>query len=316
MSKIWEVDFTSFSGSTAVAYDNVDSQPMATVTGISKVSPLPGFINRGGITLTKISSAQWYDIQNSPCPNACFRQTYNRRSFAFWFYNPITMNNTSYWDHTYRVIMWGSQANVNYTSDSDNGIQMDSNGGSYTLKGRINANNIVDLGDITGWNFVVICVDRIAVETKFYLNGVLKATTTHLPNSTPGNGEHLGNRFAGNGQGTYSLGYVATYDHALSQDEITAMYNTFLVDSTYGQTAYQTCSGYIYDPGHVPVSGAKLDLIYNASNSLLNSYTTSGDGFYSMILPFSGSYSLLTFKEGVGSQATSVLATSSGVYFT
>ena len=55
MSKIWEIDFTSFSGSSAL--DNVGTQDLTVVSGtIKKVQPLSQFNFRPGIEFNSISN--------------------------------------------------------------------------------------------------------------------------------------------------------------------------------------------------------------------------------------------------------------------
>ena len=113
MAKIWEVDFTSFSGSSNVLYDLVGSGHLTSYSGtMNKQEPLIGFANRRGIYISLNSNAQTYYLYGTGVPNvslARFSATYNYRSFVLWI-RPVGINSgTSYWDYATgeRDNIWG-----------------------------------------------------------------------------------------------------------------------------------------------------------------------------------------------------------------
>ena len=114
MSKIWEVDFTSFSGSSNVLYDMVGSNHLTVFNGtMNKQDPLIGFDNRRGVYFSVNGSAQKYVLYESGIINiteARFTASYSYRSFVLWI-RPVGLGSgTSYWEFVSggRNGVWGA----------------------------------------------------------------------------------------------------------------------------------------------------------------------------------------------------------------
>lgn len=322
MGKIWEVDFTRFSGSSAVAYDNIGSQDLTVPSNIVRVSgTVPGFNYRPGIyfSLDGIDT-QSYNLQASNTSNAFWRHPDNTRSWNMWLYQVNSLSSNTWWDsgNAQDSYLWVS--NLSLASNSDNGFYA-AGGGSSTYRCRFNS-NALDSGftpQSNSWHMLTATLDRTNSTVKFYVDGVLRASASgasYMPATGTSNEQCIGYRHL-NDEGTFYLGLVQTYDHVLSSGEVSALYGTFLVDSVIGEsTPYQTLSGYVFGTDGLPSSGATVYLLHQDTNNIEAMVTTSGDGYYEVIVPYSGSYTVIsTLTPSGGARAVAMLATSGGLYF-
>ena len=88
MFKIWEIDFTSFSGIYPV--DNINNIPaVGAPSSVDTVNPLPGFTVRSGISISPNGNYQAYSFDSGSSYTGCsgnFSGPYTVRSFVCWFY--------------------------------------------------------------------------------------------------------------------------------------------------------------------------------------------------------------------------------------
>lgn len=314
MSKIWEVDFTSFSGTSELAYDNVGTQHLLTYYNIEKVDPLPEFSYRPGITFSiGSSSARYYDLTTPVDSNAFWRRSasYTSRSFVLWVYLPGGVPNSSYYDSA-EVPLW--VATTTTTTHTDGFLVYGGQTGTARLK--INT-NVIDGGSLSaGWHLLVATIDVSGNISKFYIDGQYIGSYSGIPSATAATYEIIGQR-ATSAEGTFSLGYVATYDHILSLSEVVALYNTFLVDSISGDDPYQTFSGTVFGLDGEIVEGSKLYLINTDTDLLVSSDVSTESGIYSLVVPTSGNYVVISVDPPYGgSRSFPMIAASGGVYFT
>jgi hypothetical protein len=322
MVKIWEVDFTSFSGISAVAYDNIGSQDLVSPTSIVRTSgTLPEFGFRKGIFFSQDNTdSQFYLLQASGITNAYWRHPATLRSWNLWLYQVGSISSNAVWDsgNADDAYLWIS--NSTNATTFDNGFHA-AGGSSSSYRCKFN-NNVLDSNIISpksnAWHMLTATVDRTVNAVKFYQDGVLVASGSgagFLPATGVGNEQCIGYR-ATSKEGTFYLGLAQTFDHVLSDAEVLTMYNTFLVDSEVGETPYQTFSGTVFDTAGLPASGATVYLIHETTKKIESSYTTSGDGYYNIIVPYSGSYTVVsTLTPSGGARAFAMIAISGGVYF-
>jgi hypothetical protein len=317
MVKIWEIDFTSFSGSSNILYDQVGNGDLTVYNGtINKQEPLSGFNHRRGVYFSNNNDQQQYVLYEPSIisiEEARFSATYNRRSFALWIYTE-GMGNSSYWDSSSnRLNIWGYN---NAVGRVDAGIGASSLGdGIGIIRNQTLLIQSFSLLE-NGWHLIVVTIDRLAPQTRLYIDNELIGTSTSIIEATtPTVSEVIGDTGTGN-EGSFYLGNAATYDHILSEAEISTMYNTFLVDSEVGPHYYQAFSGYVYGPTGSKVSGAKVLAIHKDLNKVVHSETSNSSGYYEIILPYSGTYTIIA-EDGPynGATAFPVIATSGNVYF-
>lgn len=318
MTKIWQTDFTTFSGVTNVLYDLVGTQHLSITSGtLNKVDPLIGFSNRKGMYFSNNGNIQQYVLYapdgSINLTNARFTAPYTTRSFVLWIYT-YTMGNITYWDNTTNTInLWGS---YNTGARVDYGLVSPPLGAGIAVLN----NQTIFLGSTvaltTGWHCAVVTINRTSPQTKLYIDKYLVGTsTTVVASGSPTVGEVIGDT-GGSNEGTFYLGEATTYDHILSQAEVNTIYDTFMVDSITGPANYQTFSGYVYGLNNQVVSGAALTTYHKDTSQVVHETTTSSNGYFQIILPYSGTYVVTADQApNSGTRSFPVIATSGGVYF-
>lgn len=313
MVKIWEVDFTNFSGVSDVLYDNVGTEHLTVYTGIVKSDPLPGFTYRPGIAMNNNATVQNYDLKLSSAANAFWSDTYTQRSFVMWAYL-TDLTDTGLWDDAFDTGIW-----ADYATSGDNapreGFIRDSVSNNIMLK--VNGTDVGQTSPIhlPGWHLFVATVDKTAAQTRFYVDAVQVYSGSSLPSNTLGGQSLLGENKT-TGEGTYQLAYCATYNNVLTPAEVTSIYNTYLKDSPTGSAPYQTLTGTLYGLDSETLSGASAYLIHEDTKRLVYYTTTGSGGIFTMDVPYSGSYTLVTTSTpAAGTRAIPVIATSGGIYF-
>lgn len=316
-TKIWEIDFTSFSGSSDVLYDQIGAQHLTIFSGTQSIQdPLTGFNNRKGVYISANGSVQKY-VTYGPgtidLTNARFTSSYTQRSFVLWVY-PREMYNPTYWEGgIYDESFWCSNSAISTIS---NGV-----GANQPLTGiflAINGTKVITTSALlsTAWHCIVITIDRGSNTTKFYIDKTLIGSSVANPTVATPYSEYLGDHYSAASEGSYYLGQATTYTGILTQSEINSIYDTFLVDSVVGSAYYQTFSGQVYGIDGVVASGVPIIAYYNDTNSIVHSTTTSGDGSYQVLLPYSGAYTVVAANGPYGGTAAiPVIATSGSVYF-
>lgn len=317
MTKIWEVDFTSYSGASVVALDNVGTQHLVTSTGIVKAS-LQEFALRSGVSFTRNSTQQYYGLNSAGVTNALWKSSYTQRSFVMWSWVRDPYNNT-YWDDSssFQNLIWAGYTSGGNVADGfgvrpNNGASP----GSATAALVLNGGTIYTAGTVTeGWHLWVCTIDKGAIQSKFYFDGELITTLPDQPSTSASTSDtRIGDK-SNSFEGTYQLGYMATYDHILTQSEVTTIYNTFLKDAPSG-TPYNSFSGTVFGLNNLPISGCQVYLLNTDINRLEYITSTNGSGAYQVQVSSSGNY-LLTTSSGLlgGSQSITLTSTSGGVTF-
>lgn len=310
MNKIWEVDFTSFSGSSDVAYDNVGSQHLTSSTGIVKVTPLPGFSYRGGIHVTEDDVPENYKLHTAEVTNGRFTGPFgvsSRRSYVCWAYVPVKPGEGAL---TY---LWGDGSATLFPSD---GLVLSPVSGGTEIRFYTTGNLRISylLPAVPGWYCIVVTCDRTLTQSKMYVNSLLVGSASNNTDSSYQTYSYIGHQNVSYENEVY-FAYVATYDHILSQSEINVIYNDYLVDRTVAHP-YQVVSGVVYGADGVAVSSATVDLIYSTNNSVVAHTVSDTDGSYVIDVPYSGNYTLVVSSApSSGAAAVPLVATSGGVYF-
>lgn len=303
MVRIWAVNFAQFVGAGNDApKDVVGSQHLtsATATPPTKVSPLPGFSSRPGIYLPSDDTTNRY-IVNPAAPNALFRSPYpgtSKRSFEMWFYYPGTgvdgLGGHLWGDHSGSTILTG--------------FQMDNSGNFrfYNNSSFVHSVNSIS----TGWHHVVMTVDRPAVETQMYFDGLWVDEDLDVPQTTTGTCA-IGD-IATSRESNCSIGWCATYDHILTSGEVNQLYNGFLLDSPTPDP-YAFINGIIYDNGNQRLAGADVLVYDHLSNEVVDVSSSDGNGLYTARFPNVGQFSVYTTKSGTpGGRAATVTVISGG----
>jgi len=288
MAKIWEVDFTVFSGASDVAVDNVGTQDLITPTGtvgMTKVSPLPGFLFRPGLSFPRVGTGVRYEITASDSVNAIFSDSYNQRSFVCFYYASGSA--------------WGSSAPL-WADFVGSTFYEGWKGGSSSLA--------VELGNSTvgtypnsfittsGWKLAVITVDKLSTASHIYGRSEADDYNSGLISQVPFTSATRTTRIGASSTSKEmkgSLGYVATYDNILTSGTVDNIWNTFLTDSLIGNPP-AVVSGIVYDDSEVAVSGADVFLVYNSDLTIgFAGYdVTTSSGTYEIDVPLFGDYTL------------------------
>lgn len=309
MALIWEIDFTSFSGMSDVALDNIGSQNLTQSSGIVKIPTVHGYTLRPGVAFTNNSVTQCYGVRSSSALNGCFNGSFLYRSFALWFYVGENTNNFTFWDNTL-VSLW---AEWNGTLGSAGFFN---NGGSLQYRYNTSSNHTIGVVG-ANWHLLVSTCNKVTLESTLWLDGVLVNSSSAITDTAGGTYDCIiGDRDATR-EGTWQVGLAQTYDHILSSGEIQAMYSSFLKDSVIGNSdPYQSFSGTLYGLDGLTVSGAKHFSLYNPLNEIVHSGQTTDSGTFLVELPYSGEYSVLfTSTPSAGGRIVSAIANSGGVYF-
>lgn len=309
MAKIWEVNFTNFSGVSNVAFDEVGNQDILTSSGIVKVPTLPNLNFRPGVAFTANASTQVFGLRSSGATNACFNVNFNRRSFVMWLYLPAAMNNGTFFDAN-ETTFWGEWSGTGV----DAGIGKSTGG---VLRARVGGGAAIDHTTLgVGWHLVILTVDKIGLESAFYVDNVLVGTNVNVSSNTAGTFDCIIGDRDTTRENSFQIGLCSTYDHILTANERQAIYDTFLKDALNVGVAFQSFSGTLYGNNGLPESGATHYVIYQPTSQIVSSGQTDANGFYSIDLPFSGAYTtIFTSSPNPGSRSFPVIATSGGVFF-
>jgi hypothetical protein len=309
MVKIWEIDFTNFSGTgNDEPQDNVGTGHLNLVTGTpAKVSPLPQFNNRPGVRFEETQPHQGYQVDGSDADSvARFQGSYTptqQRSFVMWFYPHGVTESTA----AHQPIWLGRKSSGAFSS----GFSVTTSG-TFNFWADVHTERYETSAiGLNTWHLAVMTVDRGSSETVYYFDGSPVYSGSTLPPLSLDNcwiGE-LGTTW----EPEVSLGYVATYDHILSEASVSGIYSTFLIDSLSGDDPAFTLSGTVRDSSGTSVSGAPLYLINVSDNQLYETSESSTSGTYSINVPYSGDYVLATANvvPNIGARALSL--TASGV---
>ncbi|RKZ82102.1 MAG: hypothetical protein DRQ39_11125, partial [Gammaproteobacteria bacterium] len=148
------------------------------------------------------------------------------------------------------------------------------------------------------WHLLVITVDSFAPRTKAYLNKALIVDSSIIPTSNYS--ENIIGDWKGNRQCNCMLGYTATYDHILSQEEIDNIYESFLVDSNNpANFPFAEVSGRVFDHGGSPLDQADVIAFDSASDAIVAQDTTTSGGEYLLQFEAAGSFKVIASKTGV-----------------
>lgn len=280
MAKIWEVDFSLFFGASLQHLaDRIGSQHLTTVTpagGPTKVFPLSGLTNRRGM-IFPAAGTYWYNVSGASATNAYLSGTYggvNRRSFELWFrpYEQMTADYMPVWSD------YDGAPGGNFVMGLRLRMPV-----SPTTSVEVSVNNNWFSGPtvaLNTWYHFVMTVDRLAANTKCYLNGVEFLDTTHVSPTTVYN-ERLGSPWT-TGPGV-QMGKAATYDTILTPTEISNLYNSFLEDVEEPSPLTSFSDGRIFevdftrnDPNNHAIDNVTLTPSISSINPMPQLTTLSG----------------------------------------
>jgi len=317
MVKIWEVDFTSFSGTYPV--DNIDNIPAVDVLGtVQSVTTLPDFSYRPGISLNANTTRDGYVFDRESEYVGCkgnYSGSYTTRSFICWFNLYDNAGTTGNNGVTGLYCENGGVSGANtglflYKTSFDN----------HRIRFYVNNTMVIEVPtgniDLDTWHCAVLTVNKGTPIAKLYLDGVYINQTSTVPDNAYSGGTDL-ETLLGLPVSFYEppvkMGYIATYSEELSPTSISGIYDTFLVDSLAGDDPAFVISGTVYDTRDLPASGTSVYLINTSDNELADIQVTSSGGDYTTYIPFSGDYILVSANNtpSVGARALSL--TASGV---
>lgn len=302
MTKIWEVDFTSISGTDVL--DNVGSQKLSS-SNMTVVNPLPGFTYRPGLGVSRDGSAQNCGMYTYGATNSYFTGTWNTRSFVSWVYlNDPTSEGVTY--------LWGEGSS---SSSADDGINLATGMNVYFL---INSSSrYVETGLTTpAWYCFIMTVDKVTPESRFYVNGVYKGNYTGTSYRSTAWTYGMVGHVNITQESSFLVGQLSTYDHILTQTEIDNIQDSFLVDRSVAYP-YQWVSGTVFgNDGSSVVSGADVYVISESSEAIVAHTLTSSDGTFTADIPLEGNYTVVTTSTpNSGAAAFPVIATSGNIYY-
>lgn len=309
MAKIWEVNYTVFSGVSNVAFDAVGTQHLTSETGIIKTAtPLPDLSIRKGVSFVVDNTIQFYNLTSGSVTNAQYRSGWSSaRSYVCWIYNKDNL--MSGWDSNADDSIWAAVDASDVVLDGFF-VEAVTN---KKLAAKINGTSYHSAVDSQGWHLMVLTVDKGATQSKFYVDNVLVQSVAAVVGVAAPSAEVIGSRLTTK-EGNFYLGYTATYDEILTSGQINTIYNTFLKDTNALGNAINTLSGTLYNTPGVTVSGAYLYAIHQDTGKVESSGVSSGNGEFALELPFSGGYAITAISgSSMGSASLFVSATSSGV---
>lgn len=308
MVKIWEVDFTVFSGGGSnEPQDNVGTEHLSTVIGTPvQLSTVGGFTNRPGIRFERNNVDQRYELHTAGVNNGKFRNAYSptsKRSFVLWCYKP---SNTRDDDLS---MIWGDHNSNTYR----NGFYINTSNQFEFYVASTSRYTSATQG--TGeWHMLGMTVDRTISETVLYYQGEQVASGSYVPSTTEGGSYEceIGDTFQTR-EPNLDLGLVATYDHILSPTSMSGIYESFLIDSATGEDPIFTLSGTVYDIADSAVSGAPVALYHIEDNEVYERVNADGNGDYTLHIPFAGDYVVFTSSIPPNKGARAVSLSASGV---
>ena len=308
MVKIWEIDFTTFSGGgNDEPQDNVGTQHLSSVIGTpTKLTTVGGLTNRPGIRFNINNSDQRYEISTAGANNGKFRNAYSptsKRSFVLWCYVPSTSRDSD------NSIIWGDDNSNTYRS----GFMINTSS-QFELFVGSSARHTTPAATAGSWHMLAMTVDRTLPKTVLYHQGLEVASGTYVPSTSEGSGyrSSIGDTFQTREPGV-DVGLVQTYDHILSSGSIAGLYESFLLDSAGGEDPIFTLSGTVYDTTNTAVSGAPVALYHVEDNEVYERVDADGNGDYVLNIPFAGEYVVFTSSMPPNRGARAVSLSASGV---
>lgn len=314
MAKLWEVDFTRFNptGSTRIV-DNVSDElgPYGTGT-ITKTSVIPGFAVRPGVLFAKDESIGRYSFDPGVYSKQYFTASYTYRSFVIWYYS--YGNN---WEQ--RAPIWGEHS-ASSTSVAD-GWRSTNNYSDARPEYWVNGSDRVfypqSFVTTAGWKLMVSVVDRPANQIRIYGRSSVEDYSTTIASVHDTSYNYwckIGDSDYDTGKEcNMALGYVATYDHALSVAEIDAIESAFLVDSLNGDDSFATLTGIVVDESFNPAIGVEVVVYNNDLDELTAKTVSAAGGVYSADIPYPGNYTVMASRPPIsGSVAEPFVVNSNG----
>lgn len=308
MVKIWEIDFTVFSGvGNNEPQDNVGTQHLTSVVGTPvKIPTIGGLTNRPGIRFQINNSDQRYEISTAGINAGKFKNSYaptSKRSFVTWIYVPSTSRDGS------DAMIWGDDNSNAYRSGF---VINTSNEIDYYVSSSVRYSSpTVTAGS---WHMLAMTVDRTLPKTTIYYQGLEVASGTYVPSTTEGFGyrSSIGDTFQTQEPGV-DVALIQVYDHILSSGSVAGLYESFILDSAGGEDPIFTLSGTVYDPADTPVSGAPVALYHVEDNEVYERVNSDGNGDYTLHIPFAGDYIIFTSSTPPNKGARAVSVSASGV---
>ena len=306
MAKIWEVDYTVFSGASNIALDNIAGNDLVNNTNIIQISTLPGFNFRGGVDFPNSGGTNYYGGNGTGLPSvARWRDPFtgtSKRSFVMWVY--LQQEGTD--GSTY---MWGGGSSSTFPTD---GFMRTNRLVTLRRGGGSGPGQEIPSIEIPGWHSIISTVDRIGVDAKLYIDGSLVGSTGGTFSSSPSSNSLIGHSNSGQ-ESDMKLGYTATYDHVLTPTEVSGIHASFLSDTIVAQPI-ASLSGTVHGLQNQTISGADVFLVYNDSPFQLVDYsTTDFGGFYEIDVPYFGDFTLVSSHPPDVPGARAVSLTVSGI---
>lgn len=293
MAKIWEIHYTTFSGTFNNEPQDTVGSGHLTVVGSQPVAiePLPSFNVRRGVQFPRDGINQGYDynsVDEAKFQTGAYGLS-GRRSFVMWMYKGGSGDTNG--------SLWGEGD----TSFTRSGLKMQDAGLNLVINNNFIYDSSAGFGN-SQWHCIVVTIDPFASPTsdrvKLFLNNVQVANTSALPTSaygTPRIGDLSGSREA-----NAIIGYTATYDHILNDAEIEQIYNSFLVDSNDPVNfPYAEVSGKVFDAGGSPLGSADVIAFDSATDQIVASDTTTTGGDYTLQFESAGVFKVTASKPGV-----------------
>jgi hypothetical protein len=317
MAKIWEVDFTSFSGVYPV--DNIDNVPAVAVYGtVQQADPLPEFNLRPGIKLDPNATRDGYVFDRESAYIDCkgnYSGNYTTRSFVCWFrlYDLAGPTGVS--------TVTGLYCEGNAFSDGRTGLFLyKTSADNHRIRYYVNGSQRKEVPTFNvyedTWHCAVLTVNKGTPVAKLYLDGNYFGETQYVPDNSyaaAGDLETLIGLPVNSYEPPVHLGYVATYSEELSHAAISGIYESFLVDSISGDDPPFTISGTVYDNRDYPVDSSPIYIIDTNSNTIVDHSITTSSGTYQSYIPYSGDFVLVSPNTPPAIGARAVTFSASGV---
>lgn len=293
MAKIWEIHYTTFSGTFNDQPQDTVGSGHLTVAGSAPplIEPGPSFNVRRAVDISNNGTLESYNY--STVDEAKFGTNFyglsGRRSFVMWMYKKGSGDTNG--------ALWGD-ADASFTRS---GLKMEGSNLNLVINNNFIYNSSAGFGS-SQWHNIIVTVDPFASPSsdrvKLYLNNALIANTSSLP-TTSYSIFRIGDLTTSR-EANVILGYTATYDHVLNEQEVENIYNSFLVDSNDpANFPYAEVSGKVFDAGGFPLEGADVIAFDPATDSIVANDTTTVGGDYSLQFESAGVFKLTASKPGV-----------------
>lgn len=310
MAKIWEVQYTTFSGTFGNEPQDTVGSGHLSVAGSapSIIEPGPGFSTRRTVSIPNDGTIQAYDYGS--VDEAKFGTSFygpsGRRSFVMWMYKQGSGDSNG--------SLWGDAD----SSFVRSGLKMEGSNLNIVMNNNFLYNDSAGFGS-SQWHNIVVTVDPFASPSsdrvKVYLNNSLILNSSALP-TTSYSIFRIGD-LNGSREANCILGYTATYDHILSESEIENIYNSFLVDNNNpANFPYAEVSGRVFDVNGFPLDGAEVIAFDPASDQIVSQDVTTTGGDYTLQFESAGVFKVIASKPGiVGGRVVEAVVSGGGVSF-